>query len=138
MKPVALRMLAVTLALACLAGCVPRRRGEPAIPQPEMEMPAPALPTPSPTPAPTAALPARSTEQRLYGSAGLLAWPCVLYSVYLDEAGGAAWSEEEIARSQQNLALAVDWRHPNPLCRGGRPGHPDALCRHVYRRTVGR
>lgn len=109
MKPVALRMLAVTLALACLAGCVPRRRGEPAIPQPEMEMPAPALPTPSPTPAPTAALPARSTEQRLYGSAGLLAWPCVLYSVYLDEAGGAAWSEEEIARSQQNLALAVDW-----------------------------
>ena len=39
MKPVALRMLAVTLALACLAGCVPRRRGVPAIPLPEIVWP---------------------------------------------------------------------------------------------------
>lgn len=100
--------LAAAMTLACLTGCLPRRRGEPTIPQPDPPAPsAPALP--QPTPEPTAAHPVRTAEQRLYGSAGLLAWPCVLYSVYLDEAGGASWSEEEIARSQQNLALAVDW-----------------------------
>ena len=47
--------------------------------------------------------------QRLYGSAGLLAWPSVLVSVYLDEAGGAAWEETEIEQSRETLALAVDW-----------------------------
>ena len=40
--------------------------------------------------------------QRMYGSAGLLGWPSVLVSVYLDEAGGgASWSEEDIANVLQ-------------------------------------
>ena len=48
--------------------------------------------------------------QRMYGSAGLLGWPSVLVSVYLDEAGGgASWSEADIARSRETLATAVDW-----------------------------
>ena len=48
-------------------------------------------------------------EQRRYGSTGLLAWPTALVSVYLDEAGGAAWDEDSIARSRETLAIAVDW-----------------------------
>ena len=48
-------------------------------------------------------------EQRRYGSAGLLAWPTALVSVYLDEADGAVWDEESIARSRETLAIAVDW-----------------------------
>lgn len=47
--------------------------------------------------------------QQKYGSAGLLAWPCVLYSIYLQQPDGPGWSEEEIARSQENLSVAVDW-----------------------------
>ena len=50
-----------------------------------------------------------SEEQRRYGSAGLLAWPSVLVSVYLDEAGGAAWDEAAIAQSRETLAEAVAW-----------------------------
>ena len=55
--------------------------------------------------------PAQGTtaEQRRYGSAALLAWPSVLGSVYLDEAGGASWDEESIADSRETLAVAVDW-----------------------------
>ena len=55
--------------------------------------------------------PAQGTtaEQRRYGSAALLAWPSVLVSVYLDEAGGASWDEESIADSRETLAVAVDW-----------------------------
>ena len=50
-----------------------------------------------------------TAAQRTYGSAGLLAWPSVLVSVYLDEAGGAAWDEDAIAQSRETLAVAVDW-----------------------------
>lgn len=47
--------------------------------------------------------------QRMYGSAGLLSWPSVLVSVYLDEQNGAAWDEASIAESRETLAIAVDW-----------------------------
>lgn len=50
-----------------------------------------------------------TAAQYRYGSAALLGWPSLLVSVYLDEAGGAAWDEEAIAESRENLALAVDW-----------------------------
>lgn len=47
--------------------------------------------------------------QRLYGSAGLVAWPSALVSIYLDGADGSAWDEQSIARSRETLDLAVDW-----------------------------
>ena len=47
--------------------------------------------------------------QQKYGSAGLLAWPCVLYCVYLEQPGGPGWTQEEIDRTQENLDVAVDW-----------------------------
>lgn len=53
--------------------------------------------------------PSLTREQCMYGSAGLLGWPSVLVSVYLDERGGVSWTEEDIARSRQTLATAVDW-----------------------------
>ena len=53
--------------------------------------------------------PARTADQRTYGSAGLVGWPSVLVSVYLDEWNGAVWDESAIASSRQKLAMAVDW-----------------------------
>ena len=114
MKNTPLRLLALAAAAAlALSACMPRAQSLAAR---EPEIQTIATPAPSPTPAPTPGQGLggwtfeRTPEQQKYGSAGLLAWPCVLYSLYLDEPeGGAAWSEEDIARSQQNLALAVDW-----------------------------
>lgn len=51
----------------------------------------------------------RTAVQRRYGSATQLGWPAVLVSIYLDDAAGHTWTEEAIARTRQNLALAVDW-----------------------------
>lgn len=114
MKNTPLRLLALAAAAAlALSACMPRAQSLAAR---EPEIQTIATPAPSPTPAPTPGQGLggwtfeRTPEQQKYGSAGLLAWPCVLYSLYLDEPeGGAVWSEEDIARSQQNLALAVDW-----------------------------
>ena len=110
-----LRAPALLLAALALAGCtrgeISAARGpgsrleqvpdltEPS-PEPEEQQPAaPAAPwTDGLTPA-----------QQKYGSAGLLAWPCVLYSIYLQQPDGPGWTEEEIARSQETLATAVDW-----------------------------
>ena len=64
--------------------------------------------------------------QRMYGSAGLLSWPSVLVSVYLDEQNGAAWDEASIAESRETLAIAVDWRQ---LCRRHRLGRERRLLR---------
>ena len=51
-----------------------------------------------------------ASQTGIYGSVGLLAFPSVLVSVYLDEAGGGhTWTDEGIARSRANLAVAVDW-----------------------------
>ncbi len=55
------------------------------------------------------AAPLRSETQRAYGSAGLVAWPGVLISVYLDEQGGERWDDDEIARSRRQLAVAMEW-----------------------------
>lgn len=110
-----LRAPALLLAALTLAGCtrgeISAARGpgsrleqvpdltEPS-PEPEEQQPAaPAAPwTDGLTPA-----------QQKYGSAGLLAWPCVLYSIYLQQPDGPGWTEEEIARSQETLATAADW-----------------------------
>lgn len=51
----------------------------------------------------------RTKTQQAYGSAGLIAFPSVLVSVYLDEEDGAAWDDASIARSRRQLATAVDW-----------------------------
>lgn len=53
--------------------------------------------------------PAHTEAQRAYGSAGLVGWPSVLVSLYLDERDGEGWDEQEIARTRQTLAVAVDW-----------------------------
>lgn len=50
-----------------------------------------------------------SEAQMTYGSAGLLAWPCVLYSIYLEQPDGPGWTREEIELSQQYLDVAVEW-----------------------------
>ena len=44
----------------------------------------------------------------MYGSCGLLAWPSVLYSIYLQDDVNP-WTEEALAQTRQNLAVAVDW-----------------------------
>lgn len=51
----------------------------------------------------------RTAEQQAYGSAGLIAWPTAVVSVYLDATDGTAWDEESIAESRAKLDLAVDW-----------------------------
>ncbi len=61
---------------------------------------------PSPTPTQT---PAQQQDlQQVYGSCGLLAWPSVLYSIYLQDDANP-WTEEALAQTRQNLAVAVDW-----------------------------
>lgn len=101
-----IRSAAALLACALLCGC-----GRQAAPYQAPRMPfyqepqedRSALPEPS---APAAEDLARSS---IYGSVGLLGFPSVLVSVYLDEAGGRTWSEEGIAQSRANLAVAVEW-----------------------------
>lgn len=110
-----LRVPALALAVLLLAGCTrgnisyaqgPGSRQEqvpdlsPQPPQSEEEQPAE-----SQAPWTDGLTPA----QQKYGSAGLLAWPCVLYCVYLEQPGGPGWTQEEIDRTQENLAVAVDW-----------------------------
>lgn len=105
-----LPVLAVLLAAALLAGCVPRAQSLAQRPVPSPT--AAASPAPSPTPGQGLGgwQLERTADQQKYGSAGLLAWPCILFSIYLDEPeGGAVWTDEEIAQSQQTLATAVDW-----------------------------
>ncbi len=139
MKHKTLCAAALAAALLCTA-CAPR----PAAREPQIELLA--TPAPQPTPTPNQGMggwdfaPQRTADQQKYGSAGLLAWPCVLYSVYLDEAGGgAAWTDEEIERSQQNLALAVDWIGAQAAAYGASPrlycGTDDLLERIEYEGT---
>ena len=51
----------------------------------------------------------RTEEQKAYGSAGLIAWPTAVVSVYLDSTDGTAWDEASIAETRAKLDLAVDW-----------------------------
>lgn len=50
-----------------------------------------------------------SETQRAYGSAGLVGWPSVLISIYLDERDGESWDEAEIDRCRRQLGVAVGW-----------------------------
>lgn len=110
-----LRIPALLLAALVLGGCVRGDLSAAQGPGSRLEQ-MPDLTEPSPDPqAPQADRPQApwtdglTPTQQKYGSAGLLAWPCVLYSVYLQQPGGPGWTEEEIARSQKTLATAVDW-----------------------------
>ena len=104
-------LLAALLLAGCVRGDISAARG----PGSRLEQtPQLTEPTPEPEPSQTTRPQAPWTDgltsaQQKYGSAGLLAWPCVLYSIYLEQPGGPGWTEEEIARSQQYLATAVDW-----------------------------
>lgn len=95
------RLAALLLAVTLLAGCAVRP-----VVDIRSFMPEPDGFGDSPTPTPQTQY---TASQRLYGSAGLLAWPTVLVSVYLDEINGAHWTEEAIAQSRRNLKIAVDW-----------------------------
>lgn len=116
-RPFVLRLAALLAAVLLLAGCAPRTG---------LTSPAAAGRSPNDWPEADSGtrggdgsggngwdgwMPAQGTtaEQRRYGSAALLGWPCVLVSVYLDEANGASWDEEAIAESRDSLAVAVDW-----------------------------
>lgn len=116
-RPFVLRLAALLAAVLLLAGCAPRI---------SLTSPAAAGRSPNDWPESDSGtrggdgsggngwdgwMPAQGTtaEQRRYGSAALLGWPCVLVSVYLDEANGASWDEDAIAESRDSLAVAVDW-----------------------------
>ncbi len=77
-------------------------------------------------------VPDRTAAQRAYGSAGLVAWPSILISVYLDEWNGAKWSEAGIAASRERLGLAVGWIREQCAAYGAAPriwyddGTPDS------------
>lgn len=110
-----LRIPALLVAALVLGGCVRGELSAPQGPGSRLEqMPDLTEPSPDPQDPQTDQPQAPWTDgltptQQKYGSAGLLAWPCVLYSVYLQQPGGPGWTEEEIARSQETLATAVDW-----------------------------
>lgn len=114
MKP-RLRSPALLLAALLLVGCArgdlsyARGPGSRLEQMPDLSEPETPTPEPQPTQPGTLWTDGLTAAQQKYGSAGLLAWPCVLYSVYLQQPDGPGWTEEEIARSQQNLAVAVDW-----------------------------
>ena len=78
-----LPVLAVLLAAALLAGCVPRAQS-----LAQRPVPSPTAASPAPSPTPGQGLGGwqleRTADQQKYGSAGLLAWPCILFSIYLD------------------------------------------------------
>lgn len=80
----------------------------------------------------TGAALAHTAAQRAYGSAGLVGWPSVLVSVYLDEWNGAGWDEAAIAASRQKLGLAVRWIQGQCAAYGAAPriyyddGTPDS------------
>ena len=96
-------LAAVVLAAALLAGCAGRKNEQRSYEEPHM--PYYYDPTPEDPTAPAA----QASQGGGYGSAGLISFPTVLVSVYLDEADGRAWDEQGIARSRSNLAVAVDW-----------------------------
>jgi hypothetical protein len=114
LKPMAL-LCAATLALGMLTGCAPGlwlyRGGVSQLPS--QGSGGAALPdTPQSDPSGTEPPQSGSSAEKTgaYGSVGLLAFPSVLVSVYLDEKDGAhAWDEDGIAQSRQNLAQAVAW-----------------------------
>ena len=114
MKP-HLRIPALLLAALVLGGCTrgtisdPRGPGSRLEQMPDLTVPSPDPETPQPTQPQAPWTDGLTPTQQKYGIAGLLAWPCVLYSVYLEQPGGPGWTEEDIARSQENLATAVDW-----------------------------
>lgn len=124
------RLAALLLALALLCGCAPRRVSSALPYMPSVDEPVPSA-TPAPTPSPTPALPEQGA---LYGSAGLLAEPTVLVSVYLNDAAtGSVWSREAQDEAQQQLAMAVDWINAQAaaygvetrlLCDDGSAGSP--------------
>lgn len=78
------------------------------------------------------AAPVRTAEQQAYGSAGLVGWPSILISVYLDEWNGQKWDDAAIAASRQKLAMAVDWIRTQFAAYGAAPriyyddGTPDS------------
>lgn len=75
--------------------------------QSPISKPAPSPPWPPAQPPPQT--PAQQQDlQQVYGSCGLLAWPSVLYSIYLQDDANP-WTEEALAQTRQNLAVAVDW-----------------------------
>ncbi|MEE0799646.1 MAG: hypothetical protein U0L91_00030 [Gemmiger sp.] len=105
-RRVLLRLLCLLLAAGLLTGCV-RYSGELQTGIPDVQFPG--RQTPPPTLLPDDTLPASADSFReAYGSAGLLAWPCVLYSIYLDSPY-ACWTDEQIALTQRRLAEAADW-----------------------------
>ncbi len=102
------RGLCTVLAACLLAGCAPAHVEYVTV-IPKVDAPWDARQNPEggqPTARPA------STAQDLtnvYGSALLLGWPCVLYSIYLDTPEGDAWTEETLAQTRRNLTVAVDW-----------------------------
>lgn len=60
---------------------------------------------------PAAASPSWGYDESIawYGTVGLFDSATILYSVYLNEQGGAVWTPEEISQSRQSLSVAADW-----------------------------
>lgn len=106
-KPrVLLRLAAFAMGLCLLAGCAaqPAAPAQATIPHIETSP----QPTVAPSPTPTQTPAQQQDLQQVYGSCGLLAWPSVLYSIYLQDDANP-WTEEALAQTRQNLAVAVDW-----------------------------
>lgn len=103
-----LPLTAALLAAAVLAGCAVRALPVANMPSVEPHGPTEQLPNYD-FGFGSQGAPELSANQQLYGSAGLLAWPSVLVSLYLNEAGGATWTDGMIEQSRANLAVAVDW-----------------------------
>ena len=106
-KPrVLLHLAALAMGLCLLAGCAaqPAAPAQAAIPHIETSP----QPTVAPSPTPTQTPAQQQDLQQVYGSCGLLAWPSVLYSIYLQDDANP-WTEEALAQTRQNLAVAVDW-----------------------------
>ena len=103
-------LLALLLAACLLTGCAARTAVPTAVAMPDIGG---GLPYPTAQPALDSFWPpasqGRTALQRAYGSAGLLGWPSVLVSVYLDEEDGAVWTDDGIAQSREKLRLAVQW-----------------------------
>lgn len=99
-------LAAIAVSIGLLAGCaeVPDSAAQAVSPAENTPQPTAAL---TPTPATTDPVQEQDWRQ-VYGSCGLLTWPSVLYSIYLDDSENP-WTEEALAQTRQNLALAVEW-----------------------------
>lgn len=96
------RLAALLLCLALLCGCMARRQTQLMPDMPSVEDP---RPTPEATPAPTP-----QGKAARYGSVAQLQDPTILVSIYLNDAAtGSVWTREARARTQQQVAMAVDW-----------------------------